>query len=148
MFTILVTTEEKARELSLRPEISIQLIASVEHRSEAGFMADAPSYATQKLLKLTGLSMDDIAAVYDHNPFAVNDLIFSKLLNYDWHKMNDTGCPLVYGHPQGPTLVRVLTEALEHTVEKGGGYVLICGCAAGDVGIAAIFKVTDSKGGK
>ncbi len=148
IFTILVTTKEKAGELSVRPEIEIQLIASVEYRSKAGFMPDAPSYATMKLLQRTGLTMDDIVAVYDHNPFAVNDLIFSKLLKYDWHNMNNTGCPLIYGHPQGPTLLRVTVEALEWTVSKGGGYALVFGCAAGDVGIAAIFKVTDSKGGK
>jgi hypothetical protein len=42
----------------------------------------------------------------------------------------------------------VTVEALERAVVVGGGYVLIFGCAAGDVGIAAIFKVTDSKGGR
>ncbi|GBE30858.1 3-ketoacyl-CoA thiolase [bacterium BMS3Bbin04] len=88
-----------------------------------------------------------MTAVYDHNPFAVNDAVFSKMLNHDWEDMNNTGCPLVYGHPQGPTLVRVVVEALELTVTRGGGYALVFGCAAGDVGIAAIFRVTDSKGG-
>ena len=92
--------------------------------------------------------MADMVAVYNHNPFAVNDIIFAKMLEYDWHKMNDTGCPMIYGHPQGPTLSRVTIEALEKTVSVGGGYAIIFGCAAGDVGIAAIFKVTDSRGGK
>jgi hypothetical protein len=36
----------------------------------------------------------------------------------------------------------VLIEALEEAVGLGGGYVLIFGCAAGDVGIAALFKVS------
>ena len=82
----------------------------------------------------------------DNNPFAVNDVIFAKVFDYDWHNMNNTGCPLVWGHPQGPTLTRVIIEALEEAVDLGGGYVLIFGCAAGDVGIAAILKVTE--GGK
>ena len=146
MFTILVTTEERAKELSSRPEISIQIVGTAEYRTEAGFMPDSPAYAVKGLLERTGLTMDDMAAVYDHNPFAVNDAVFAKVHNYDWRKMNDTGCPMVYGHPQGPTLVRVTAEALERAVELGGGYVLIFGCAAGDVGITAIFKVTDSKG--
>ncbi len=147
MFTMLVTTEEKAGELSRNPEISIQLIAANEYRTEAGFMPEAPGFAVKQLLDRTGLTMADITAVYDHNPFAVNDIVFAKLLEYDWHRMNDTGCPMIYGHPQGPTLVRVLAEAVERAVSLGGGYVLIFGCAAGDVGIAAIFKVTDSKRG-
>jgi hypothetical protein len=36
-----------------------------------------------------------------------------------------------------------LIEALEEAVSLGGGYVLIFGCAAGDVGIAAILKVAE-----
>lgn len=147
MFTMLVTTEGRAKELSPQPEISIQLVASNEFRTLTGHMPDAPALAVIQLLERTGLSMDDMTAVYDHNPFAINDAVFAQLLNYDWHKMNDTGCPMVYGHPQGPTLVRVIVEALEKTVDRGGGYTLVFGCAAGDVGIAAIFKVTDSRGG-
>lgn len=147
MFTLLVTSEAKARELSPRPEISVQLVASAEHRADPGFMPEAPAHAVKKLLARTGLTMDEMTAVYDHNPFAVNDAVFAKLLDYDWRKMNDTGCPLVYGHPQGPTLARVIVEALERTAKKGGGYALVFGCAAGDVGIAALFRVNDSNGG-
>lgn len=148
MFTMVVATKEKAAELSQDPKIEIQLVGTAEYRSEAGYMPDAPCFAVQQLLARTGLAMKDITSVYNHNPFAINDLLFSKMLEYDWHGMNTTGCPLVYGHPQGPTLVRVTTEALENTVAKGGGYALVFGCAAGDVGIAAIFKVTDRKRGK
>ena len=99
--------------------------------------------ATQALLEKTGLAMDDIAVVKNHNPFAVNDAIFAKMLGHDWREMNRTGSSLVWGHPQGPTLTRVLIEALEEAVDLGGGRVLVFGCAAGDVGIAALFEVTD-----
>ena len=54
--------------------------------------------------------------------------------------MNTTGCSLVWGHPQGPTLTRSLIEGLEEAVSLGGGYVLLFSCAAGDVGIAAVFE--------
>ncbi len=145
MFTLLVTSEEKAKELSSRPEISIQLVTANEYRTGSGLMPESPAVAVKSLLDRAGLSMDDMTAVYDHNPFAVNDAIFAKVFDYDWKKMNDTGCPMIYGHPQGPTLVRVTIEALERAVSAGGGYVLVFGCAAGDVGISAIFKVTDTK---
>ncbi|MCX6153141.1 MAG: thiolase family protein [Candidatus Kapabacteria bacterium] len=146
MATMLVTTKEKARELSSQPDIDIQIIGLVEARALPSLMAEAPAMAVKKLLQQTGLTMNDIAVVKDHNPFAVNDAIFAKELNYDWHNMNKTGCPLVWGHPQGPTLTRLSIEALQETVDLGGGYALVFGCAAGDVGIAGIFKV--SEGGK
>jgi acetyl-CoA acetyltransferase len=139
--TLLVTSHERAKEFSLRPEIDIQIVAKAEVRAGPCLMPEAPAFAVKKILKQTGLTMDDMVVVKNHNPFAVNDVVFTKLLNYDWHNMNTTGCSLVWGHPQGPTLVRVLIEALEEAVDLGGGYVLIFGCAAGDVGIAGIFKV-------
>ncbi len=142
MSTLLVTTKEKAKELSSRPEIDIQFVAKTEGRTQPSLMPEAPAFAVQKLLDKTGLTMADMVVVKNHNPFAVNDVIFSKLLDYDWRKMNNTGCPLVWGHPQGPTLTRVLIEALEEAVDLGGGHVLIFGCAAGDVGIASVLKVS------
>lgn len=142
MATILVASPEKAKELSSKPEIDIQFIAKVDIRVLPGLMPESPGLAVQKLLQRTGLKMDDMAVVKNHNPFAVNDAIFSKTMNYDWRKMNKTGCSLVYGHPQAPTLTRTLIESLEEAVDLGGGYVLIFGCAAGDVGTAGIFKVS------
>jgi acetyl-CoA acetyltransferase len=138
---LLVTSREKARELSPRPEIDIEFVAKVETRTSPGMMPEAPMLAVRKLLDRTGLTMNDMGVVKNHNPFAVNDAIFAKALDYDWRKMNNTGCSLVWGHPQGPTLTRTLIEALEEAVDLGGGYVLVFGCAAGDVGIAAILKV-------
>ena len=145
MATLLVTSPGKAAELSSHPEIDIRFLGKAEHRTYPSLMPEAPGLAVQRLLARTGLGMADMVVVKDHNPFAVNDVIFAKTLNYDWKKMNTTGCPLVWGHPQGPTLTRVVIEALEEAVELGGGYVLVFGCAAGDVGIAAMFHVTDRR---
>ncbi|UCF40620.1 MAG: thiolase family protein [Gemmatimonadota bacterium] len=142
MACLLVATKEKARELSPRPEIDIQFVAKIEVRTNPSLMPEAPAFAVQKLLEKTGLTMADIAVVKNHNPFAVNDAIFGKLLDYDWSCMNKTGSSLVWGHPQGPTLTRIMIEALEEAVDLGGGYVLLFGCAAGDVGIAALLKVS------
>ncbi len=143
MAVMLVTTREKARELSPRPDIDIRFVARTEVRTLPSHMPEAPTLAVEKLLHRTGLKMTDMVVVKDHNPFAVNDAVFAKVMNYDWHRMNNSGCSLVWGHPQGPTLTRVLIEALEEAVDLGGGYVLVFGCAAGDVGIAAMFKVAE-----
>ncbi len=146
MAVLLVTTKEKAKELSPRPEIDIRFVAKTELRTSPSHMPEAPTLAVQKLLEMTGLKMKDIVVAKNHNPFAVNDAIFAKVMDYDWHELNKTGCPLVWGHPQGPTLTRVLLEGLEEAVDLGGGYVLIFGCAAGDQGIASILKVSEGGG--
>ncbi|UCG57722.1 MAG: hypothetical protein JSU70_23015 [Phycisphaerales bacterium] len=143
MATLLVTTAEKAKELSPRPEVVIQFVAKAEVRTHPAMMPESPTLAVQKLLARTGLSMADMAVVKNHNPFAINDAIFAKVMEYDWREVNKTGCSLVWGHPQGPTLTRMLIEGLEEAVDLGGGLVLLFGCAAGDVGIAGLFRVTE-----
>jgi acetyl-CoA acetyltransferase len=143
MATLLVTSPGKARELSRRPDIDIRFVGKAEARTQPSLMPEAPAFAVARLLERTGVKLDDIVVIKNHNPFAVNDVVFTRVTGYDWHRMNRTGCSLVWGHPQGPTLTRVLIEALEEAVDRGGGYVLIFGCAAGDVGIAALFKVTE-----
>jgi len=142
MATLIVASEEKAKELSPRPEVQIRFIAKAEVRTSPALMPEAPAMATRRVLDRTGLAMTDMAVVKGHNPFAVNDVIFSRVLEYDWRRMNRTGCSLVWGHPQAPTLTRTLIEALEEAVSLGGGYVMVFGCAAGDVGICAIFHVS------
>ncbi len=143
MATLLVTSREQARALSPRPEIDVQFVAKAEVRVAPAMMPEAPAEAVKALLQRTGLSLDDIAVMKNHNPFAVNDALFAKSLGCDWRTMNRTGSPLVWGHPQGPTLTRVLIEGLEEAVDLGGGFVLVFGCAAGDVGIAALFQVSE-----
>jgi len=142
MATLLVTSKDRVKDLSSKPEIDIRFVAKTEVRTDPSLMPEAPAFAVQKVLKMADLTLDDMVVVKNHNPFAVNDVVFKKITGYDWTKMNKTGCPLVWGHPQGPTLTRVLIEGLEEAVTLGGGYVLIFGCAAGDVGIAAVLKVT------
>jgi acetyl-CoA acetyltransferase len=54
---------------------------------------------------------------------------------------NNYGCSLIFGHPQGPTTMRLAIELIEELVLKGGGYGLVAGCAAGDSGAALVIKV-------
>ncbi len=142
MACLLVTTEERAKELSPRPEISIRLVGKAEARAQPSLMPEAPGIAVNRLMDRLGMSLDDVAVFKNHNPFAVNDAVFQRQTGVDWKGINETGCSLVWGHPQGPTLTRSLIEGLEEAVERGGGRVLLFGCAAGDVGIAALFEVS------
>jgi acetyl-CoA acyltransferase len=142
MACLLVTTPERARELSPRPEIDIRFLGKAEARAHPSLMPEAPGLAVRKLFDRLGGSLDDVAVFKNHNPFAVNDAVFARQTGVDWRGVNRTGCSLVWGHPQGPTLTRVLIEGLEEAVDLGGGRVLVFGCAAGDVGIAALFEVS------
>lgn len=138
---MVVTTPERAAELSRDPKIDIRLVSFGQARVKAGFMPAAPGPAARKALDAAGLKVTDLAAIKTHNPFIVNDLLMSKELGIDPHKMNRFGCSLVWGHPQSPMAIRGVIELIEELVIVGGGYGLFVGCAAGDSAMAVIVKV-------
>lgn len=138
---IIVTTRERAKELSTDPKTEIQIISYGFARVKPMFMPSAPAPAAEMALENAGLKIDDIKTVKTHNPFAVNDIAFAKRMGYDLMKMNNYGSSLIYGHPQGPTAGRAIIEMAEELVLLGGGYGLFTGCAAGDTAASLILKV-------
>lgn len=139
---LIVTTREKARELSADKNVEIQIISYGFSRVDKGFMAAAPVPAAEKALKNAGLTLKDIKTIKTHNPFAANDIYMSKKMGLDPMSFNNYGCSMIFGHPQGPTAGRCIIELIEELVILGGGYGLFTGCAAGDTGASLIVKVT------
>ena len=138
---IIVTTREKAQQLSKNKNIEIQVLSYGEGRAKKGYMAMAIIPAAKNAFKKLGLSIEDINVIKTHNPFAVNDIYFCREMNIDWKDMNNFGSSLIYGHSQAPTGARLIMELIEELVLKGGGYGLFDGCAAGDSGAALVLKV-------
>jgi acetyl-CoA acetyltransferase len=138
---VIVTTRDRARELSSDPKIEIQIVSFGFSRVKPMFMPLAPIPAAEMALANAGLKLSHIKAVKTHNPFAVNDIAFARKTGYDLMKMNNYGSSLIYGHPQGPTAGRSIMEMTEELVLLGGGYGLFSGCAAGDTAASLILKV-------
>ena len=143
---IVVTTREKARELSRRREIEIRLAGFGQARTDKAHMPYAPVPAARRALEQAGISVTGLAAVKSHNPFIVNDIVFARETGFPVERMNNYGCSLVWGHPQGPTGLRAIIELIEELALRGGGYGLFHGCAAGDSAMAAVVEVTDAGG--
>ena len=133
--------KDLARELTLDPSVRIRLLGFGLSRTELAFMPEAPLRATDIALKQANLQRTSIDVVKTHNPFAVNDIVLSKEMNFDIYKINNYGCSLVYGHPNAPTGMRGTIELIEELVLKGGGIGLFAGCAAGDTAMSIILRV-------
>jgi acetyl-CoA C-acetyltransferase len=138
---IIVTTRERAAELSTDSGLMVQVLSYGHARAKPAHMPMAPASAAQRALDQAGLSIDQITTIKNHSPFIVNDLHLAKTMGLDAKQFNNYGTSLVFGHPQGPTLGRLLIEAIEETAIKGGGYALVTGCAAGDSAAALVVKV-------
>lgn len=143
---IIVTTADRARDLSRDPRIDVRILAFGQARVQAGFMPEAPVPAAQLALERAGLAIDQIDAIKTHNPFVVNDIVLADAFGIPTGRINRYGSSLVWGHPQAPTGTRAIIELIEELAIRGGGHGLFTGCAAGDTGMALVIRVSDAHG--
>ena len=141
---IVVTTRDRARELSANPKIAIRLHGFGLARAALAYMPEAMLPAAQRALQQAGRGIAQMAAIKTHNPFAANDIFFARQTGADLDAMNNYGCSLVWGHPQAPMGTRSIIELIEELVLKGGGFGLFTGCAAGDTAMAVVLEVGDA----
>ena len=138
---IIVTTREKAKELSRDASKDARIVSYGFSRAKKGFMAMAVVPAAKMALANAGISIKDVKVIKTHNPFAANDIYLADQMGIDVNTLNNFGSSLVFGHPQAPTAGRLVIEGIEELADKGGGYMLFTGCAAGDTGAALIIKI-------
>jgi acetyl-CoA acetyltransferase family protein len=138
---MVITSRERARELSRDPAVNVQVVSFGQARAKKGFMAQATVPAARQALNAAGISLKDIKSIKTHNPFAVNDIYFAREMGISLDAFNNYGSSLIFGHPQGPTGMRLMIELIEELVLLGGGYGLFTGCAAGDTGAAIALRV-------
>jgi acetyl-CoA C-acetyltransferase len=139
---LLVTDRERAKTLAAEP-IGVSLLGFGQARVAPAHMPEAPIPAARRALQAAEVTADNLTVVTSHNPFAVNDIVFSREVGVPLEAMNPYGCSLVYGHPQAPTGMRAIIELIESLAIRGGGYGLFQGCAAGDSAMALVLKVED-----
>jgi acetyl-CoA acetyltransferase len=138
---IVVTSKDRAKAMSADQGISIRVLSYGFARVEKAHMPMAPVPAAKMALERADIGVEDVAVIKTHNPFSANDLFFAKEFGIHTDRFNNYGSSLVFGHPQAPTLPRLIIEGIEEAVIRGGGYVLIAGCAAGDSAAALVLKV-------
>jgi len=139
---MILTTRDKARQMSRNSKIEVQFLASGTARAKKGFMAQAVVPAAKIALQNAGVTVADVASIKTHNPFAVNDIYFYREMGVKPEAVNRYGSSLIYGHPQAPTGMRLIIEIIEELASLGGGLGLFSGCAAGDTAMACIVKVS------
>ncbi|MFY1690498.1 thiolase family protein [Plantactinospora sp. WMMB782] len=139
---LVLSTVDRARELAGGAGVA-RIHAVAFARVGRARMPEAPVPAARAALADAGLDVRDLDVVTTHNPFAVNDIYFSRQTGFPLDRMNPYGCSLVYGHPQGPTGMRAVAELVAALRDRGGGRGLFTGCAAGDTAGAVVVEVTD-----
>ncbi|WP_336813006.1 acetyl-CoA C-acetyltransferase [Bosea sp. MMO-172] len=135
----LIVAEDKLEELGLTPLGFLVGWSAVG--CEPGTMGIGPVPATARLLKKTGLTLDEMDLIEVNEAFAAQVLSVLKAWNLDdQSRVNVNGSGISLGHPIGATGVRMMTTLLHEMKRRGVRYGLETMCIGGGQGMAAIFE--------
>jgi acetyl-CoA acyltransferase len=137
----LIMSEEKARELGLKPRARFHTFALAG--VDPVTMLTGPIPATEKVLAKSGLSLDDIDLVEINEAFASVVLAWEKETGADMSKVNVNGGAIALGHPLGCSGTKLLATLVNELERTGGRFGLETMCEGGGMANATIIERLD-----
>jgi acetyl-CoA C-acetyltransferase len=136
---LLIGDKRIGKQLTLKPRARIRAVATTA--SEPTLMLTGHIAATQKVLKVAGLTQNDIDLWEVNEAFAAPTIHFARFFNLDMEKVNVVGGAIALGHPLGATgaiLMGTLLDELERRQLKRG---LVTLCVGSGMGVATIVEI-------
>ncbi|ENX41279.1 3-oxoadipyl-CoA thiolase [Acinetobacter sp. NIPH 2100] len=137
---VLLTNRQFADIHGLKPLARVVAIASAG--VEPKYMGIGPVPAVQKLLKQTGLSLDQMDVIELNEAFAAQSLACMRELGLkdDDTRVNPNGGAIALGHPLGMSGTRLVITATRELKRRGGQYALCTMCVGVGQGVALIIE--------
>ena len=135
---VLITSREFARSngLTIRASIKGRSVVGVDWKR----MGKGPLPATEKALKKTGMSMDDIDVIELNEAFAAQSLYVIENGGWDRSKVNLNGGAIALGHPLGCSGARIITTLVNVMEQQNAKTGLATMCIGSGQGIATIIE--------
>ncbi len=134
-----IASEDKVKELGLTPIAKFKCYTTVGCRPDE--MGVGPLYAIPKLMKISGMTLDDIGLFEINEAFASQALYCTRELKIDMQKVNINGGAIALGHPLGCTGAKLCATLLANMKSKGVTYGVESMCIGGGMGAAALFEL-------
>ncbi|MGD6957609.1 thiolase family protein [Rossellomorea aquimaris] len=135
---LLLMSREKAEELGVTP--LARYMTSATSGLEPSVMGLGPIYATQKVLKRSGLALDQIGLVELNEAFAAQSIACIRELGLNEEIVNVNGGAIAFGHPLGASGARILTTLLYEMKKRKVRYGLSTMCIGVGQGIATLVE--------
>jgi acetyl-CoA acyltransferase len=133
-----VMSGDRARALGLRPLARFVAYATAGCPPEE--MGIGPVHAIPKVLKIAGLTQDEIDVIELNEAFAAQSLAVVRTLGLDPERVNVNGGAIALGHPLGCTGAKLTATALRELERRQGRYAMVTMCIGGGMGAAGIFE--------
>jgi acetyl-CoA acyltransferase len=134
----IVMSRKRADELGIKP--LARFVAFAYAGCDPEEMGIGPIYAIPKVLKMAGLTLDDIGVIELNEAFAAQSLAIIKVLGIDPARLNPNGGAIALGHPLGCTGAKLTATLLRDMPRRGAKYGMVTMCVGGGMGAAGIFE--------
>ena len=137
---VLLAGELELTKYGLTPKARIVAMAAAGVAPRV--MGIGPAPATQRVLALAGLKLDQIDVIELNEAFAAQGLAVLRLLGLkdDDARVNAWGGAIALGHPLGASGARLVTTAINRLQVTGGRYALCTMCIGVGQGIALVIE--------
>jgi acetyl-CoA acyltransferase len=133
-----VMSGERAKALGIKPLARFVAFAVAGCPPEE--MGIGPVYAIPKVLKMAGLTLDQIDVIELNEAFAAQALSVMKVAGIDPTRVNVNGGAIALGHPLGCTGAKLTATIIRELERRKGRYGLVTMCVGGGMGAAGIFE--------
>ena len=134
----LIMDKKIAKEKGLKP------LATVRHAATIGvdptIMGIGPAPATQKLLKRSGMAMDDFDLIEINEAFACQVLAVGEELKWDWNRVNPNGGAVAIGHPLGASGARLVGTIAYEMNRRDAEWGLVTLCMGAGMGMSVALQ--------
>ena len=138
---VIVMSRAKAEALGLKP--LVRFIAYAVGGVPPEIMGIGPIVAIPKVLKLTGLSLNDIGMIELNEAFASQSIAVMRELSLDPEITNVNGGAIALGHPLGCTGAKLTTQLIYEMKRRKIHFGMVSMCIGGGMGAAGIFENID-----
>jgi len=135
---VVIMSKDKADELGIPYLLKVKGFASVG--LDPHTMGFGPIGAVRKVLKKTGISLDEVELIEINEAFASQAIGCIEELGLDPARVNPNGGAIALGHPLGATGAVLTTKAAYAMKNAERKYCIVTMCVGGGEGSAAIFE--------